>query len=145
MRKSSFPLAIAIILSLITSGVEAQTPHSVNYQAVVRDTSGTPIVSQNISIRVSILSDSINGVAVYQETHTLSSNELGLITLAIGNGMPTVGASLANVNWGGTTNFLQIEIDPDAGSNFMVLSVTQMVSVPYALFAEDVALSLIHI
>ena len=88
----------------------AQTPHAIKYQAVVRDTNAVLLTNQAVSLRVSIRSGSAAGTIVFQETHSETSNSVGLISLAIGTGTPVSG-SLAGIDWGTTTFFMQIEMD----------------------------------
>ncbi|MCF0048868.1 tail fiber domain-containing protein [Dyadobacter sp. LJ53] len=47
------------------------------------------------------------------------------------------GGDLSVVDWKSDVYFLKVELDPDGGSNFTDLGATQMVSVPYALHAEE--------
>ena len=42
-----------------------------NYQAVIRNSSGTLIANQSVGIRIKILQGSANGSAVYNETLAL--------------------------------------------------------------------------
>jgi predicted MFS family arabinose efflux permease len=55
-----------LIIALITGvTVSAQTPQSFRYQAVARDNSGNILANQSVSFRISILSGSVSGTAVY--------------------------------------------------------------------------------
>jgi hypothetical protein len=113
----------------------AQAPQGINYQAVVRDAGGTIIPSQNVTLRFGILETSPNGTVVYQEMHLTTTNALGLVNLQIGNGVPTIG-TFPNVDWGSDAHYLKTELDAAGGSNFTILGTQQMISVPYALYAE---------
>jgi hypothetical protein len=69
---------------LVLSGtVFAQIPQAIKYQAVARDTNGAVIASQNISLKISILGDSVTGVVEYSETHSVMTNSFGLVNVAI--------------------------------------------------------------
>jgi uncharacterized protein (TIGR02145 family) len=75
------------------------------------------------------------GTVVYEETHSITSNPQGLVSLNIGAGDPNIG-SFATIGWGTGAKFLQVSIN--AGSGDIDLGTQQMMSVPYALYAEDV-------
>jgi len=118
--------------------LNAQTPQTFSYQAVARNLAGDLIKNQNVSFRVSILQTSSSGSAVYRETHIASTNAYGLVMLKIGGGTVESG-SFASISWGTDIYFLKIEMDPAGGSSYVLMGVTQFLSVPYALFAENTA------
>ena len=127
-------LLIAMMLGLMAF---AQAPLSFNYQAVVRDLTGSVLVDKEVSFRVSILSGSTSGTLVYREIHSEeSTNEFGLVELEIGKGSASMGA-FSDITWGDNTYFLKIEIDPEGGSTWEEIGTTQLVSVPYALYARS--------
>lgn len=130
-------LFLTLILFFIISSVCSQTPQAINYQAIARDFAGNPISNQNVRIRISILQGSINGNVTFSETHLMSTNQFGLLNLQIGTGTILSG-SFSNINWGASTFFVQVELDPAGGTNYQILGTTQMLSVPYALFAKRV-------
>ncbi len=45
--------------------------------------------------------------------------------------------SFTNINWANGPWFLKTETDPNGGSNYTVVSVQQLLSVPYALYAKE--------
>ncbi|WP_319482082.1 hypothetical protein [uncultured Draconibacterium sp.] len=114
----------------------AQTPGAFNYQAVLRDAEGKIISNQDLSIQISILQQSASGEVVFQEKHSASTNEFGLIVLEIGNGMPITG-TLAEINWGESTYFLKVDMDATGGESYTDMGTSQMLSVPYALYAKS--------
>jgi hypothetical protein len=124
-----------IAAAIIAVGVFAQSPNKMSYQAVVRNGSGVLIQSANIGIRVSILKDSINGTAVYIETHTATTNANGLVTIKIGGGTPVAGI-FANIDWATGTYFAKTEVDPTGGTTYTITGTSQLLSVPYALHAN---------
>ena len=79
-----FTITLILLLSCIT--LIAQVPAAFSYQAVVRNTSGEVIADKSVSLKISILRDSDTGTPVYVERHNTSTNEFGLVNLAIGNG-----------------------------------------------------------
>src|SRR5579863_3839924 len=122
------------ILLLLTAVIRAQVPQAMNYQAIARDGAGNPIPNRSISIRFSI-DDGINpGYTDYQETQTAITNQFGLFTVKIGEGNPVIGTFSA-INWSTGNKYLLVEFDPEGGSNYVNMGSTQLVSVPYALYA----------
>jgi len=130
-------LTFFIIALFLGVTVSAQAPQSFRYQAVVRDNSGNVLANQTVSFRIRILSGSVSGTAVYSETHTgLSTNAFGLVEMEIGKGTPVSGTFSA-INWGSNIYYVKIEMDPAGGSVYQVLSTSQLLSVPYALYAKN--------
>ncbi len=121
---------------LVVSVVMAQSPEKFSYQAVVRNASNSLVVNAPVGVRVSVLQGTATGSPVYVETHTVTTNVNGLVTLQIGAGNATMG-SLATVNWGEGPYFLKSEIDPNGGTDYTIVSSQQLMSVPYALYASE--------
>ena len=113
----------------------AQAPNAFNYQGVARDLTGNPILNRNIGIRVSILQGTITGNEAYKELHLISTSNTGLFNIQIGGGTPVSG-SIGSINWGEGSFFLKIEMDENGGSSYKLIGTNQMLSVPYALYAE---------
>jgi hypothetical protein len=111
----------------------AQTPSSINYQAAARDNSGNVLVNQSVSFRLTILQGSIAGTSVYQETHAVTTNGLGLVNFGIGAGVVNLGA-FQGINWANGPYYLQVELAIGTGA-FQQMGTSQFVSVPYALYA----------
>ena len=116
----------------------AQAPKLISYQGVARDGSGTIITSGNIGVKFEILQGSSIGTVVYSESHTASPTSSGIFTVAIGGGTPIVG-SLPLINWATGPYFIRIGIDPAGGTSYSTVGTSQLLSVPYALFAERAA------
>jgi hypothetical protein len=118
----------------------AQVPQGVGYQGVATDANGIELVNQSISIRASVLSGSATGTVEWEETHATSTDTFGLFTLTIGQGTNTTNGlqtSFADISWGTNTHFLKIEMDVTGGSTYSNMGTNQMMSVPYALYAES--------
>jgi hypothetical protein len=128
-------LILLICLFVTTNTLFAQAPQGVNYQTVVRNSAGVAIENQNVSIRFTVLQNSVNGTAVYVETHTATTSSLGLVNLVIGQGSATQG-SFNTIDWATGSYFIQTEVDVAGGSNYVVAGTQQLMSVPYALFAN---------
>lgn len=135
MKKSIFFLFL-----LQTLLVFAQAPQKMTYQAVIRNSSNALILSSPIGIKVSVLQGSANGTVTYSETQIQNTNINGLVSLEIGMGTPVIG-TFSNINWANGPYFIQTEVDPSGGSNYSVLGVTELISVPYALYSANAQVS----
>jgi hypothetical protein len=133
--KNIYTIILAVALFL---NVHAQTPQGFNYQGVARSAAGVELVNQAIGIQIAILDGSPTGTAVYTETHALTTDANGLFTLTIGGGTATVG-TFAGINWAvGGGKWLQVSMDATGGTAYQLLGSSQLLSVPYALFAGNV-------
>ncbi|MDQ7916589.1 tail fiber domain-containing protein [Mesonia sp. MT50] len=123
---------IFLFLSLVfmSHSAQAQTPEKFNYQGIARNNQGEPMASQDLGLKISIINGS---TAIYSETHQVTTNNFGLYSLAIGDGTPVSGA-MNSVGWS-TTKLLKVEIDPNGGTNYTDLGTTELLSVPYAMYA----------
>jgi hypothetical protein len=119
------------------SGVEvyAQVPQLFNYQGIARDAKGNPLSNQTMTLKLSVLPTSDASVAEYEETQTVKTNEFGLYTLQIGNGTAVTGA-MKTVKWETGNKYIKVGIDPNGGNNFVDAGTNQLLSVPYAIYAD---------
>jgi Collagen triple helix repeat (20 copies) len=116
----------------------SQVPNQFNYQAVARNTQGQSIPNANIKVRFTILDGSTTGTNVFSEVRLLTTNQLGLFTAAIGGtGATDVTGNFSIINWSTGKKFIKIEVDPLGGNNFITIGNTEMLSVPYALYAVN--------
>ncbi len=135
--KTQIHFLIAVICIVFFSHtLRAQAPLKFNYQGIARNASGQPLAAQTLGLRVSILDGSATGPIVYQETQTTTTNVYGLYNTAIGAGTIITG-TMAGVNWGSGDKYLKVEIDPTGGTSYNSLGASQLLSVPYAMFATS--------
>lgn len=134
--KSRAQLFAIILLSLCS--LYAQSPEGFNYQAVIRNTSGEILSNQSVGVRMTLIQGSTNGTTVYRETFTKTTNSFGLIDLVIGQGNATTG-SFSTIDWAAGPYFLETAIDQNGGSNYSVLGTSQLMSVPFAMYAASSA------
>ena len=113
----------------------AQAPQKFNYQGVARDNSGNVLPNQNIGLRLSIRQGTPTGTIVYRETHSASTNQFGLFDIEAGGGTVVSGV-FSSINWSSGPYFFQTEMDASGGTNYLNLGTSQLLSVPYALYAE---------
>lgn len=130
-------LLSALFISFLTF---AQVPQGISYQAIALNGSGTPVVSSNVGVKLSILDGSASGMVLYSETHVKTTNPNGLFNLTIGQGTLVSGA-FNTINWGVNTKFLKVEMDAAGGTNYALVGTTQLLSVPYALAADSLVTS----
>ncbi len=109
-------------------------PQGIPYQAMIRDNNGAALVNTPVIVRFSLRQDAIDGTVEYQETHNLTTNAFGLVNTHFGTGTATQG-TFANINWSNTTKFIQVEAN--TGSGFVEMGTQQMMSVPFALKANE--------
>lgn len=128
-------LKLTLLFLLFAAFSFAQAPQAVNYQGVARDVQGNPITNQALGVQFAIHQGTPTGAVVYRENHFPSTNAFGLYTAAIGAGTPVTGTFSA-ISWANGPYYLEIGIDITGGSNFVQAGVSQLISVPYALYAE---------
>jgi uncharacterized protein (TIGR02145 family) len=122
----------------------AQAPQKINFQSILRNSSGEVVSNSSVSLRISILSGTITGTLVYSETHAKTTDAGGLISLQIGGGTVSSGV-FGNINWGSTSHFIKLEADFSGGSNYVVLGTQELMSVPYALYASKTDTSALNL
>ena len=129
-------LLTLFFISFIALSALAQAQQKFSYQTVIRNASNQLLVGQTVGIKISILQGSANGSAVYTETHAPQTNANGLATLEIGGGSLLTG-NFANINWANGPFFVKTETDPNGGNNYTITNTSQLLSVPYALYAAN--------
>src|SRR3989339_1273036 len=130
-----FTLTLFVIFFGIIS-IFAQAPQTFKYQAVARDNLGKIIVTQIVGLRISILKDSPLGATMYMETHSRGTNEFGIVTLNVGGGTIVTG-SFNTINWSNGEYFIKTELDIAGTGNYEFIGTTQLLSVPFALYANE--------
>ena len=122
---------LALVISLITF---AQAPQGFNYQATVRNAAGDLIINQNVTFKFNIMLNTSTSLPVFSETHYVPTDDLGQVNLTVGEGTATTG-TFAAIDWGTGNYYLGIELK--TGANFVAMGTTQLLSVPYALYANS--------
>ena len=125
-------ILIFVFFSYLSFG---QSPQKFTYQSIIKNSSGYLLKNQDVGLRISVLSNSSNGIEVYSEEHFPTSNSNGLVTLIIGEGLTN--DNFSEIQWGDGEFFLKVEVDPEGGNNYTMNQTSQLLSVPYALYAEN--------
>ncbi len=122
-----------LIFCIIIASVFAQAPKKMSYQAVIRNNNKVLITNKKVSMIITILQDK---TPVYVELHDAITNDNGLVSVAIGNGTALTG-TFAAIDWSIGTHYIKTETDPAGGSDYSVVGESELLSVPYALFAAN--------
>ncbi len=128
--------SVLVLFTLILYILPAfgQSPYGMSYQAVIRNSSDALVTNTQIGMQISILQGSASGTAVYVETQTPTTNANGLVALEIGNG--NTSDDFSSIDWSADNYFIKTETDPEGGTNYTITGVSQLLSVPYALYAK---------
>jgi len=124
-------LAIASLTQL-----QAQAPQGFNYQATVRNSSGDLIINTNVYFKFNVIQGSQTAVPIFTETHYVPTDDLGQVNLVIGQGTANTGV-FSELDWSLGSYYLGIELSINGANNYVAMGTTQLLSVPYALYAEN--------
>ena len=132
-------LAVALLTTnlYLPQQANAQSPQKMSYQAVVRNSSEALITNTAIGMKISVLKGSENGTAVYVETQSPTTNTNGLVSLEIGTGTVQSG-DFSTIEWASGPYFIKTETDPAGGTSYTIAGTSQMLSVPFALFVNEI-------
>jgi hypothetical protein len=131
--KRFFTLLISLCL-LSTMSFAQSVPQGMKYQAVARDTKGQVITNRGLQLKVTLYSDTELRLTQYTEVHKIITNELGLFSLTIGQGFNAEG-TFDKVPWSETDIWMEVAIQTDDDVEFITISDSRMLSVPYAFHA----------
>ncbi len=135
MKKLTILSTLCFLLLMVA--VKAQIPPAAfNYSAVARNAQSNPIANATIGIQITILKTSALGTAVYSENHFVNTDQFGLFNLTVGGGAVQSG-SMSTIDWSNDNYYLKVGMDANGGTNFLVMGTTQLLSVPYALYAKS--------
>jgi uncharacterized protein (TIGR02145 family) len=133
MKKNrlAFKMVMVSLFWMLVQSMHAQSPQGIPYQAVLRNADGSLMYSTAVSLTIMIHDGTATGAVVYEESHALTSNAQGLVSCVVGNGVVSQG-NFSNINWGSGAKFMHVMLgSTDLGTQ-------QMMSVPYALYANGV-------
>jgi hypothetical protein len=143
-----------ITISLLSLSTFAQTSKkTLNYQAVILDPkaidipgasiTGQPLNKGNVCLRFSLLN--AQGGLDYEETQQVTTDEYGLVNVAIGAGAQaqasnstSIYKSFDSVLWNSNVKSLKVSVSYDGCNSFKQVSSQALNYTPYALYAEAV-------
>ena len=113
-----------------------QAPQKMSYQAVIRNSNDSLLISTPVSMRISLVQGTPSGTVVFSETQTATTNANGLVSLQIGMGTVVTG-TFACIDWAAGPYYVKTETDLSGGTNYTIISSNELLSVPYALFSAN--------
>jgi hypothetical protein len=113
-----------------------QAPQKMSYQAVIRNSNDSLLISTPVSMRISLVQGAPSGTIVFSETQAATSNANGLVSLQIGMGT-AVSGTFACIDWAAGPYYVKTETDLTGGTNYTIISSNELMSVPYALFSAN--------
>lgn len=129
-------LTLSILLFVtVTLNVFAQAPEKMSYQAIIRSQTNSLVKNSNISLKVIVRQGAAAGTTTYEETHLVKTNNNGLVSLEIGTGRIVIG-NFSAIAWEKGPFYIETQVDITGGTNYSIIGITQLLSVPYALHAK---------
>jgi len=116
--------------------LQAQAPQGFNYQATVRNNAGELIINSNVYFKFNVIQDSQTADPIFTETHEILTDDLGQVNLIIGQGTANTGV-FSELDWSLGSYYLGIELSINGDNNYVPIGTTQLLSVPYALYAAN--------
>ncbi len=155
MKNTTIKLGILLLLVFLTESLIAQPPPYWFLQNVAKDNQGNPARNRTIHIRSAIYHKlPVGGILVYEESHQVQSDNDGVYGYTMGRGIrstnPTLKDSLNKIDWGNGPYFIntKIAIAPSipapwwiAANNYIDIGTSQIMSVPYALYAGNASVT----
>ena len=134
MKKIS--LSVAFLITFTQFSIAQYVPEGFNYQAVIRNTNGDLVTNNQVDIEIVLKEGSSNGTSIYAEKHAKTTNSQGIVQLILGQGNVTQG-NFSTIDWSSAAKYISIAVDIDGNNVFTDLGSTQLLSVPYALYAKN--------
>ena len=137
--KKIITICAAILMTasvFLPQQASAQAPQKMSYQAVIRNSSNTLVINTQVGMQISILQGASNGTAVYVETQIPTTNTNSLVSIEIGGGT-VVSGNFSTIDWANGPYFIKTETDPAGGTNYTITGTSQLLSVPYAMYAAN--------
>lgn len=155
MKNTTIKLGILLLLVFLTESLVAQPPPFWFLQSVAKDNQGNPARNRTIHLRIAIYqARPVGGVLVYEEAQQVQSDNDGVFGYTMGRGIrstnPALKDSLNQIDWGNGPYFVntKIAIAPSipapwwiAANNFVDIGTSQIMSVPYALYAGNASVT----
>ena len=127
-------IVFLLVLLAANCSVQAQAPQGFNFQGIALDSNGYVLASKLVSLRFSICADSLGNTISYSETASVQTDKYGQFTVVIGNGATT--GKFGSINWASGNLYMKTEIDIANTGKYVVTGLSQLLSVPYAMYAN---------
>ncbi len=124
-----------ILVLLSCTKFLGQAPEKISYQAIIRNADQSLVSASKVNLKMVLRQKSVTGAVIYEETHATSTNDNGLVSLEIGQGTESTG-NFSKIPWVEGPFFLEIQADVNGGTNYELMGVSELLSVPYALHAN---------
>nr|WP_321237161.1 tail fiber domain-containing protein [uncultured Psychroserpens sp.] len=109
--------------------------NGINYKALIKDANGNVLSNQTIDIKFKIQSDNGSTISdLYEESHSITTNQNGLTILNIGEGT-YISGGFYNIDWNQTI-LLNTELDIEQDGTFIDLGSELFNFVPRAFYAQ---------
>jgi len=135
------PILSFLMLTLHFINLNGQINKGINFQGVARSDNGIILANKIVTLRLSIKTDSINGVIEYQEIKSITTNTIGLFSVVVGSkqdrNIISIG-NFENINWSMSEKYLQVEVDITGELYFSSLGIQKINYVPFAFYADKV-------
>ncbi len=146
---------LVVTLVFLAGSAIAQPPPGINFQALAKDPLGNPAKNRSVYIKDAIIQTSPNGTKVWEETHVVQTDNDGIYTIVLGQGVkspsiPATTTDIGKIDWGHDIYFLntKVAVAPSipstwwvAADNYLDMGTVQMQSVPFALFAGNASVT----
>jgi uncharacterized coiled-coil protein SlyX len=125
-----------LVVLFFAANVFAQNGNDrISYQAVVRNSENRLVHNEELTVTVTV-TNVPGGPVVYSETHNVTSNANGLISLLVGNGTDHTG-NWNDIQW--KTARLSTRIEKAGNHELVAEQDMPLTAVPYALYADSAA------
>ncbi len=128
-------IVFLLVLLAANCSVQAQAPQGFNFQGIALDNNGFVVASKLVSLRFSICTDSVGNTVRYSETASVQTDKYGQFIAVIGNGVPIIG-KFGSIVWSLGNLYMKTEIDIANTGKYVVTGLSQLLSVPYAMYAN---------
>ena len=143
-------ILIALVLTISTNQLFAQTNNGIFFQAVARDNFSNPAKDRKIYVQSSIIQTTPTGTKVLTEEHQANTDATGVFSISLGNGVRVGGtaSSLTTIDWSKGPFYLNLKvaITPIGGNSswdytkeWVDMGTTSFGAVPFALYSASSA------
>jgi hypothetical protein len=135
MKRLFYSVFVTLLFSL---SAFAQN-EGISFQGLARNAAGEVLVSQKISLRLSILLDTESGAVAYVETRQVTTNPQGIFSLVVGDDKALTKSTIfSSIKWNSAPKFIKVEMDPNGGTSYVAMGTTRLQAVPFAFYAYGV-------